>query len=226
MLSLSRAKNIRQTVVNLQTKHCVPMPEAGSVESIQSGIGRITVEGKMESKDVKEPDHQDTEQEKRHVEEVVRVAHSELRDLLRRRAEIMQRIGSVKRTILGLASVFGKVAPDEEWMELKGRRRNSDQPGFTKTCRMILMEAEGPLTAREVCERVKDRIEQIDLRHKDPLASVTTVLNRLAEYGEARIVLGDNGRRSWQWISEAGVTPERKVAEKIPTQKLSPPNST
>jgi hypothetical protein len=39
-------------------------------------------------------------------------------------------------------------------------------------------------------------------RHKDPLASVTTVLNRLVDYGEARSLNNDRGRRVWEWISE------------------------
>ncbi len=160
---------------------------------------------------------QDSGQEKRHVQEVIRVAQSELRDLLRKRTEIMHRIGSVKRTILGLASVFGESALneewDDEWMDLKSRKRNGDRPGFTKTCRIILMEAEGPLTAREVCERVKTKIEHLALRHKDPLASVTTVLNRLAEYGEARIVTTENGRRAWQWVAETASSSHQEDAQ-------------
>jgi hypothetical protein len=43
-------------------------------------------------------------------------------------------------------------------------------------------------------------------RHKDPLASVTTVLNRLVDYGEARSLSNDRGRRVWEWVSEGDVT--------------------
>jgi hypothetical protein len=64
------------------------------------------------------------------------------------------------------------------------------------------MEAERPLGAREVCDNIRRRLPPVLLRHKDPLASVTTVLNRLVEYGEARTVLGENGRRAWQWVSD------------------------
>jgi hypothetical protein len=39
-------------------------------------------------------------------------------------------------------------------------------------------------------------------RHKDPMASVTTVLNRLVDYGEAQPVVLSSGRRAWQWIAE------------------------
>jgi len=53
-----------------------------------------------------------------------------------------------------------------------------------------------------VCERIQERLPGVLLRHKDPLASVTTVLNRLVEYGEAQSVLRDNGRRAWQWVAD------------------------
>ena len=154
------------------------------------------------------------ETEKNHVQEVVRAAHAELRDLLRKRTEIMQRIGSVKRTIVGLASVFGEGALDSEWLELTNGKKKSGHSGFTKTCRMILMEADVPLTAREVCEGVKARLEQVELRHKDPLASVTTVLNRLVEYGEAKSVTLENGRRAWQWLSDPAAGSAQNSAEK------------
>jgi hypothetical protein len=28
------------------------------------------------------------------------------------------------------------------------------------------------------------------------------VLNRLVEYGEARTIVRENGRRAWQWVSD------------------------
>jgi len=42
-----------------------------------------------------------------HVQEVVKAAHEELRQLMRQRAEIMKRIGTLKQTIAGLANLFG-----------------------------------------------------------------------------------------------------------------------
>jgi hypothetical protein len=35
------------------------------------------------------------------------------------------------------------------------------------------------------------------------MASVTTVLNRLVAYGEARAVALDTGRRAWQWVADS-----------------------
>ena len=137
-----------------------------------------------------------------HVQQVIRAAHDELRQLLRQRAEIMKRIGTVKQTIVGLANLFGDEILDEELLELVDRKNSGRQPGFTKACRMVLMEADQPLGAREVCEHIQRRLPPVLLRHKDPLASVTTVLNRLVDYGEARTVVRENGRRAWQWVAD------------------------
>jgi len=143
-----------------------------------------------------------------HVQEVIRAAHEELRHLLKQRAEIMKRIGTVKQTIVGLANLFGDEVLNEELLELVDRKSNGRQPGFTKACRMVLMESDRALGAREVCEQIQQRVPPVLLRHKDPMASVTTVLNRLVEYGEARAVLRENGRRAWQWVAD----PSRALA--------------
>src|ERR1700747_1364702 len=137
-----------------------------------------------------------------HVLEVVRQAHEELRQLMRQRADIMKRIGTVKQTIVGLANLFGDEVLNEELLELVDRKTNGRQPGFTKACRMVLMEANRALGAREVCELIQQKIPPMLSRHKDPLASVTTVLNRLVEYGEARTIVKENGRRAWQWVAD------------------------
>src|SRR6201985_3848242 len=137
-----------------------------------------------------------------HVQEVIRQAHDELRLLLQQRAEIMKRIGTVKQTIWGLATLFGDGVLNDELLELVDRKSGGRQPGFTKACRMVLMEADHPLGAREVWEHIQRKVPRVLLRHKDPLASVTTVLNRLVEYGEARAVVRENGRRAWQWVAD------------------------
>lgn len=147
-----------------------------------------------------------------HVQEVVRQAHEELRQLLQQRSEVMRRIGTVKQTIAGLANLFGEDVLSDELLELVDRKSNGRQPGFTKACRVILMEANRALSARDVCDQIRERIPAMLERHKDPMASVTTVLNRLVEYGEAKPVVLDNGRRAWQWIADAGLETVRATA--------------
>ena len=138
-----------------------------------------------------------------HVQEVVRQAHEELRQLLQQRAEVMRRIGTIKQTIAGLANLFGDNVLSDELLELVDRKSNGRQPGFTKACRMILMESNRALSARDVCERIKKQMPPLLERHKDPMASVTTVLNRLVSYGEAQAVALDKGRRAWRWVADS-----------------------
>ena len=138
-----------------------------------------------------------------HVQEVVRQAHEELRQLLQQRADVMRRIGTIKQTIAGLANLFGDDVLSDELLELVDRKSSGRQPGFTKACRMVLMDANGALSARDVCDRIQEKAPPMLARHKDPMASVTTVLNRLVAYGEARAVSLDNGRRAWQWVADS-----------------------
>ena len=137
-----------------------------------------------------------------HVLEVVRQAHEELRQLMRQRADVMKRIGTVKQTIVGLANLFGDEVLNEELLELVDRKSNGRQPGFTKACRMMLMESERAMSARDICDYFQEKLPSMLARHKDPMASVTTVLNRLVDYGEAQAVVS-NGRRAWRWVAEA-----------------------
>lgn len=149
-----------------------------------------------------------------HVEEVVRQAHDELRQLLQQRTEVMRRIGTIKQTIAGLANLFGDDVLSDELLELVDRKSSGRQPGFTKACRMVLMDANRALSARDVCDRIQQRATNVLARHKDPMASVTTVLNRLVAYGEAKAVVLDNGRRAWQWVAdtESDPAPELTVS--------------
>jgi hypothetical protein len=145
-----------------------------------------------------------------HVELVVRQAHEELRELLQQRADVMRRIGTIKQTIAGLANLFGDDVLSDDLLEILDRKSCGRQPGFTKACRMALMDAKGPLTARDVCASIQQKSAQMLERHKDPMASVTTVLNRLVAYGEAMPVILDNGRRAWKWVAESEPATELK----------------
>jgi len=140
-----------------------------------------------------------------HVARVMKMAKSELQSLLQQKSELMKRIGTIKQMIAGLAKLFGDEVLDGDLVGPVDGGSPSRQPGFTRTCRLALMESDRPLLAQEVCREIERRDPTLLARHKDPVASVTTVLNRLAAYGEARFVVGENGRRrSWLWATESG----------------------
>lgn len=138
------------------------------------------------------------------VQEVARQVHGELRQLLQQRTEVMRRIGTVKRTIAGLTTLFGDSGLGEDLQELIDGGNRGRRTGFTKTCRAILMDADRALSVREIHDQLRARTPALLAGHQDPIASLTTVLNRLVSYGEAhRVVLGD-GKRGWQWAAEPG----------------------
>ena len=137
-----------------------------------------------------------------HVQEVIRSAEHELQELLQRRAELMKRIGTIKQTLAGLANIFGDSVLSDQLLTFLDRKSVSRQPGFTRACRVVLMESGRPLGARFVCQALKQKFPELIERHKDPIASVTTVLNRLADYTEARCSLDAHGRRVWEWIAD------------------------
>ncbi|HUM04315.1 MAG TPA: hypothetical protein VLT90_02570 [Terriglobales bacterium] len=137
-----------------------------------------------------------------HVQEVLRSAERELHELLHKRAEIMKRIGTIKQTLLYLAKTFGDEVLTPEVLPILGRGTPRKQPGFTRACRTVLMEAGIPLEARQGYRELARRFPELIERHKDPMASVTTVFNRLVGYAEVRSFLNGKGRRVWEWVAE------------------------
>jgi len=137
-----------------------------------------------------------------HVREVLRSAHQELRALFKQRDEIVKRIDSVKRTIGGLIDIFGDEILDKDLADALCEKQKSSYPGFTKTCRMVLLEAKQPLTAREICVRIQKKVPGGILRNRNLLGSVIAVLSRLVEHGDVQVLVLESGQRAWQWTRE------------------------
>ena len=142
-----------------------------------------------------------------HVQDVVRRAERELRQLVEERAEVTRRIGTVKQTIAGLANLFGDDILDAGLLHMIDRKSGSRQPGITRACRRVLMEATRPMSARDVCEEIQRTLPTLLARHKDPMATINTILGRLVEYREATLLPGDRGQRTWVWAAERENTP-------------------
>ena len=137
-----------------------------------------------------------------HLEQVLRDAQQELRQVLEKKAELTRRIGTIRQTILGLANLFGAELLKDELLEFAAPKSSSRRSGFTKACRVALMESRRAMTSAEVCDWLRQKDAEILSRHKDPMASVTTVLNRLVAYREVEPVTLHNGRRAWLWHSD------------------------
>jgi len=140
--------------------------------------------------------------DKRHALGVIRQAEQELRQLIEDRAKVTKRIGTLKQTIVGLADIFGNGILDSALLDLIDRKSGARQPGITPACRTILMEAGRPMSAREVCDEIQRTEPALLAHHKDPMATINTILGRLVYYGEATGLPGDRGQRAWLWAAE------------------------
>ncbi|HVI08182.1 MAG TPA: hypothetical protein VND65_07790 [Candidatus Binatia bacterium] len=137
------------------------------------------------------------------LELIVKSAHDELDNLIQQRADITRRIGKIKQTIRGLCNLYGgDVLNDDGIRFLADRKPATRRPGLTQTCRAILRSSDRPLTARELSERIRQKNLGGAQSSRNLTASVAVVLDRLVQYGEARKVLHDNGRRAWLRISD------------------------
>jgi len=124
----------------------------------------------------------------------------ELQTLLQQRDEVVRKICTVKKTVAGLVTLFGAEDIQPPVPELLGYKDQRGS-GLSAECRLTLMNAERPLSAREVRDRVIQRLPSL-AQHRDPLASVTTILNRLIRYGEACRITDSRGRQGWVWATE------------------------
>src|ERR1700692_2562994 len=138
-----------------------------------------------------------------HVQEVVRQAHEELRQLLQQRADVMRRIGTIKQTIAGLANLFGDGVLSDELLELVDRKSSGRQPGFTKACRMVLMDANRALSARDVCARLQQKSPAMAAAPQSPQAVIPPVVNSFGGLGRGGGVPVGDRPSGWRWVADS-----------------------
>ena len=80
--------------------------------------------------------------------------------------------------------------------------------GITELARVMLKETSLPMTAPDLKERIEAR--KLDLsRYSNPLAVIHTVLKRLVQSGEVKVVPQKYGKKAYQWVS----TTEKLLSE-------------
>lgn len=134
-------------------------------------------------------------------------AQKELKDLLRQRDEIDQRIKGVTEILIGLKTLGEKPEIEGVTLTSLGSFIPEESVGFTETVRQIIRNANGPITAMEI----RDELEAAGRGGKTPkhtLISVYTVVNRLKEKGHIVEVQRD-GKAAYQ------LSPQQIVYENL-----------
>jgi hypothetical protein len=136
------------------------------------------------------------------LDRIVNWIQQELRVLRMEHSAILKRIGVIKKTVTGLADVFGPSVLTTEMQSLLSVRtisRDHSRPGPTALCRQLLKESSTPLTVREIVARIQEKHPDALAHHRDPAVSLRIVLRRLVTYCEAEEVLSNRGLRAWKW---------------------------
>jgi hypothetical protein len=123
---------------------------------------------------------------------VVEHAQDQLMLLMRERQQIAQRIAVIKRTIYGLALLYGAELPC--WptnRATSGRKR-----GLTNVCRIVLTRTDTSLSSREIYAILKEEFPDLVRQPGNHYASLVAILTRLVKYGEAKFLR--NGSRFWR----------------------------
>jgi len=127
------------------------------------------------------------------VQMVAAQALDQLRQLMLQRQEIAQRITIIKRTVNGLALLYGGELLRRPQHGATAKRRC----GITNACRRVLNRSDTSLSAHEVYAILQGEFPDLFREPGNHYASVVTILNRLVKYGEADTFLRD-GSRFWQ----------------------------
>jgi division protein CdvB (Snf7/Vps24/ESCRT-III family) len=72
--------------------------------------------------------------------------------------------------------------------------------GITELARVFLKEMSLPMTASDLKEKMEARKLDVS-RYANPLAVIHTVLKRLVQSGEVKVVPRKRGKKAYQWVS-------------------------
>ena len=112
--------------------------------------------------------------------------------------EVEQEIAAVRSTVYGLSVIYGEQVVSHELLQ-QVRPARTKQRGLTEACRLVLSKAARPCTVTMICKLVDAVDPFLLLHHRNPRASVMTILRNLAGKGQvARSSI--NGRSVWKWI--------------------------
>jgi hypothetical protein len=141
------------------------------------------------------------------LEPVIGQLQSQLRVLTLERAAIVKRIGIIKKTIVGLADLFGSDVIEgalQGLLPLHSGPRARTSPGLTALCRQLLRETSEPLTLGEITRQlqIKSPVWLASQRH--PENSLRVILSRLVAYGEAEKVRTKDGACAWNTTTADG----------------------
>lgn len=128
----------------------------------------------------------------------------ELLALQKQLREVEDEIVAVRQALHGLSLILGEEYFSEELLRLISPKRTNIR-GLSSVCRLLLLHAPHAYSVREVCDRINTTDPLLLAHHRNPMASVMSVLRQLARRGEI-IRRTENGKSVWQQASARFIT--------------------
>ena len=129
----------------------------------------------------------------RHIQQELETLAGELR-------QVQEQIDAIKTTVYGLAVIYGSEIVGPELHEAVRPARPARRLGLARACRSVLQNAVKPCSVSEICNRLNAMNGNLLIHHRNPMASVMSILRSLASQGEV-IRSAENGRSVWQLAS-------------------------
>jgi hypothetical protein len=124
----------------------------------------------------------------------------EMSSLQKQLKQVEEEISAVKNTLYGLSVIFGEEVFSQQVLQTIRPKHGGKVRGLTATCQAVLVKTSHPCSVSAVCNLVRAVNPLLLIHHRNPRASVMTVLRNFAKRGQA--VRGtENGRSVWRWAN-------------------------
>jgi len=127
-------------------------------------------------------------------------AKQNLAQLLVQRQELDKEIARMHAIVTNLQNLCADQDQRNFWRSADRVVKADLKVGITEAVRVILQENFFPMTAVDLKKQIEARKLNIQ-RYTNPLAVIHTVLKRLVQNGDVRVVAPINGLKAYQWIS-------------------------
>jgi len=124
----------------------------------------------------------------------------EISSLQKELKEVEEEISAVKNTLYGLSVIFGEEVFSRQLLPSLCPKHGRKVRGLTATCQAVLVKTSHPCSVSAVCNLVRAVNPLLLIHHRNPRASVMTVLRNFAMRGQV-IRRTENGRSVWQWAN-------------------------
>jgi hypothetical protein len=132
------------------------------------------------------------------IEEIIAGMKHELHKLHAERSAIDRQMDTIKKALVGLATLYGEEAISIDFLK-SVHAAGYSRASLTEACCSIMRHSDLPLGTGEIYRRIVLQDPDMLNDHKHPATSVAMALRRLLKKGQLRQVRNGRGKMEWAW---------------------------